>query len=53
MFLTYFHYQMVIVIKLCQHTLYNYVGSDVRILSEPVISDSSASLLVQCHDGHC
>jgi len=53
MFLTYFHHQMVIVIKLCQHTLCNFVGSNVGILSELLISDSPASLLVQYRDSHC
>jgi len=53
MFLTYFHHQLVIVIKLCQHTLCNFVGSNVGILSELLVLDSPASLLVQCCDGHC
>jgi len=53
MLLTYFHHQMVIVIKLCQHTLCNFVGSNVSILSELFISDSPTSLLVQRRDGHC
>jgi hypothetical protein len=46
--MTYFHHLMVIVIKLCQRTLCNILGSNVCILSLSLSIPLSLSLSFQC-----